>query len=64
MFCLHSQVKISNSVLVSALMTELESDAPASQVLFCQSKIIVTMMELELKTVSGHMLAVVSQEKF
>jgi translation initiation factor 3 subunit H len=31
MFCLHAQVKISNSVLVSALMTELESDAPASQ---------------------------------
>jgi hypothetical protein len=64
MFCLHAQVKISNSVLVSALMTELESDAPASQVLFCQSMIIVTMMELELKSVSGHMLAVVSQEKF
>ncbi len=64
MFCLHAQVKISNSVLVSALMTELESDAPASQVLFCQSMIIVTMMELELKRVLGHIFAVVSQEGF
>jgi hypothetical protein len=45
-------------------MTELESDAPASQVLFCQSMIIVTMMELELKRPSGHIFAVVSQEKF
>jgi hypothetical protein len=45
-------------------MTELESDAPASQVLFCQSMIIVTMMELELKRVLGHIFAVVSQEGF